>query len=212
MQSPPLSLHSILDALDLDAVYIPLLEQAPTYAQLLQANTPETVYSAIQTIGDVLNASQRAHQVIENLEERINIIAHKLKFIAEDNKPTVLFLNDVSPTKTLYNEYLGNLIRIAGGRIHTDTRNDVQNPDTIIVVSDKPVSQLLTELPNGLSTPAWSQTAAIKNGNVYIIHGGFLRQPGTMIADDAEILAEILQPKYFIFGRDEDAWMKFDWQ
>jgi iron complex transport system substrate-binding protein len=212
MQSPPLSLHSILDALDLDAVYIPLLEQAPTYAELLQANTPETVYSAIHTIGDVLNTSQKANQLIENLEERINIITHKLKFITEDNKPTVLFLNDVSPAKTFYNEYLGNLTRIAGGRIHADTRNDVQNPDMIIVVSDKPVSQLLTELPNGLSTPEWSQTAAIKNGKVYIIHGGFLRQPGTMIADDAEILAEILQPKYFIFGRDEDAWMKFDWQ
>ncbi|WP_188505538.1 ABC transporter substrate-binding protein [Parapedobacter pyrenivorans] len=214
MQSPLLSLHSIFDALDLDVVYIPLFEQSPTHADLISANTPETVYNAIQEIGNTLNASQKANQLVENLEERINIISHKLKFILEENKPNVLFLNDVSPAKTIYNEYLGNMVQVAGGRIQPGTRdNQVGNPDILIIVNDKPIPQLLNELPNALSTPDWSQTAAISNGNVYIIrHSGFLRQPGATIADDAEILAEIINPKYFVFGRDEDAWMKFEWQ
>jgi len=214
MQSPLLSLHSIFDALDLDAVYIPLFEQSPTHVDLISANTPETVYNAIQEIGNILNASQKAAQLVENLEERINIISHKLKFILEENKPNVLFLNDVSPAKTIYNEYLGNMVRVAGGRIQPGTRDhQVWNPDILIIVNDKPIPQLLNELPNALSTPDWSQTAAISSGNVYIIrHSGFLRQPGATIADDAEILAEIINPKYFVFGRDEDAWMKFEWQ
>ena len=213
MQSPLLSLHSVLTALDLDAACIPLLEQAHAHAELVHANTPETVYAAIRSIGNMLNASQTANQLAENLEERINIISHKLKFITEENKPNVLFLNDVSPAKTIYNEYLGNMVRTAGGRTHPNPGEDVWNPDKIIVVSNKPVSQLLNELPKGLSAPEWSQTAAVSNGDVYIIHNGeFLRQPGAEIADDAEILAEILQPKYFVFGRDEDAWMKFEWQ
>jgi len=176
------------------------------------ASTPETVYAAIRNIGDTLNAVQKANLLVENLEERINIISHKLKFITDESKPNVQFLRDVLPVRTIDNEYLGTLVRIAGGRHHPDTRDDVPNPDIIVVVSHKPAQQLLSELPQGLSDPKWSQTTAVKNGDVYIIHHReYLQQPGATIADDAEILAEILQPKYFIFGRDEDAWMKFEW-
>ena len=50
----------------------------------------------------------------------------------------------------------------------------------------------------------------MKNGEVYIVHHpDHLKQPGALIADDIEILAEILYSGQFIFGRDEDAWMRF---
>src|SRR5690606_28678947 len=97
MRSTPLSFHSILTALELDAACLPLLEQSPARDELLYAHTPDAIYTAIHTIGDILNAQQKANQLVESLEERINIVSHKLKFITDENKPHVLLLADISP-------------------------------------------------------------------------------------------------------------------
>ncbi len=209
MQRPLLSLHSVLEALDLDTACISLLEQTPEYGEFIHADTPETIYAAIRTIGNILNTQQRADQLVDELEERINIIAHKLKFIAEENKPKVVIFDDRSSLSTVRNSYLANLIKIAGGIHLMDTENP--DPDVTIFITEKPMPQLLNELPHFLST--WSQTNAVLNNRVYIVHNGsYLCQPGSLVADDAEILAEILYPKYFIFGRDADVWMKFEWE
>ncbi|PPL00807.1 ABC transporter substrate-binding protein [Parapedobacter indicus] len=211
MQRPLLSLHSVLEALELDAACISLLEQTPEYQEFIHADTPEAIYNAIRTIGSVLNASQQANQLAENLEERINIISHKLKFIADENKPKAVFFRDVSPISIVEDGYLANLIRIAGGIHQTEILTGESNPDLLIIFNEKPISQLLTELPQALST--WARTQAVTNNQIYIIHHpGYLRRPGARVADDTEILAEIFYPKYFVFGRDADVWMKFDWQ
>ena len=210
MQNPLLSLHSILEALDLDTACMPLLEQTEEYDDLTQAKSPEAVYAAIRTIGNALNVRIQANQLAEDLEERINIITHKLKFIADEHKPKVLCLNAVSPMEIAHNEYLDNLVRIAGGINFFDTENEALNPDILIINANIAIPQLLSELPNALSTREWSQTNAVSNDNIYVVHDGrYLRQPSTNIADDIEILAEIINPQYFIFGRNEDVWMKF---
>lgn len=210
MQSTRLSLHSILTALEIDAACLPLLEQAPTYDELVRAHTPDTIYTAIHTVGDTLQVAPKARQLVENLEERINIIIHKLKFIADENKPRVLFLSNISPVQLINDTYLETIARIAGG-IPISASADVAIADVIVVVSESPIPRLLTAFPVLLTQPEWAQTAAVKNGNVFIIHHpNHLRQPGALIADDIEILAEILHQKQFFFGRDEDAWMKFE--
>lgn len=209
MRSTPLSFHSILTALELDAACLPLLEQSPARDELLYAHTPNAIYTAIHTIGDILNAQQKANQLVEGLEERINIVTHKLKFITDENKPHVLFLADVSPLQVAHNAYLENITRVSGG-IPTNALGETAVVDVIVVVSAD-ISRILTGLPGLLTTSELAQTAAVKNGNVYIIHHpDHLRQPGALIADDIEILAEILHQKQFFFGRDEDAWMKFE--
>lgn len=207
MRSTLLSLDSILTALEIDAACLPLLEQAPAYDELLHAHTPDAIYNAIHTIGDTLQAAPKASQLVENLEERINIITHKLKFITDENKPRVLFLSDVAPVQLSNDAYLETIAGVAGGiPINTSATAEV-----IVVISESPTPQLLTALPTLLSTPGWSQTTAVKNGNVYIIHHpDHLRRPSASIADDVEVLAEIFHPKQFIFGRDEDVWMKFE--
>lgn len=212
MRSTPLSLHSILTALDLDAACLPLLAEAPGHDVLLRAHTPDAVYAAIRDIGHTLQATPQADQLAEDLEERINIIAHKLKFIADESKPQVLFLADVSPVRLIDNAYLETVSRVAGG-IPIGALTERGAADVIVIVSEKPAQQLLAALPSLFTMPEWAHTPAAKQGNVYLIHHpDHLRQPGALIADDIEILAEIFHPKQFIFGRDEDAWMKFETQ
>ena len=208
MQRPFFSSRSVLEALELDTACISLLEQTPEYQQLIHADTPEAIYTAIRTIGSILNVQEQADQLVEDLEERLNIITHKLKFIAEESRPKVAFLQDVSPQSVEPTGYLANLTRLAGGIPQTEALTDGSNPDILVIFSEQPVSALLAGLPQVLS--AWSHTPAVANNRIYICyHNGYLRQPGARIADDAEILAEIIYPNYFVFGRDADVWMKF---
>ncbi|WP_257669500.1 ABC transporter substrate-binding protein [Parapedobacter tibetensis] len=199
-----------MEALNLDTACISLLEQTEEHGEFIQAKTPKTIYSTIRIIGDMLNVKQRADQLAENLEERINIITHKLKFIADEHKPKVLCINGVSPMTIAHNEYIDNLVSIAGGINYFDAPSDKLNPDLLIIISSQPMPQLLDELPAALSNREWSETQAVKNNNVYVIHNSkFLHQPGATIADDIEILAEIINPRQFFFGRNEDVWMQF---
>lgn len=210
MQKPALSVHSILEALGLDSACTPLLKETETYRQLTGSTTPEEVVQAIRSIGETLNLQPKANQLAEDLEERINIIIHKLKFIPEEHKPRIASLHDVSPMAMAENEYLNRLISIAGGTAYLSWDKDNFNPDILLLIPDKPVSELLNELPNALATKHWENTNALKNNNIYVIHDTrYLRQPGARIADDTEILAEIINPRYFVFGRDEDVWMPF---
>lgn len=210
MQKPRLSLHSVLEALDLDSACIPLLEKTEVYTQVIQSKTPEEVYAAIRIIGQALDVRERADQLAEHLEERINIIVHKLKFIPKEQRPSVLCLRELSPAIRADREYLDRLVDLAGGISYADRDPESVNPDILILINDRPVSQLLSELPHTLTTGHWADTPAVKNGNIYLVYDGrYLRQPGARTADDMEILAEIINPKYFIFGRDADAWMPF---
>lgn len=142
--------------------------------------------------------------------ERLEIIVHKLKFIPLEQRSRVTYLQDVSPIAITPSDYLDRLIRIAGGIPVTDPSAGDFNPGVLILISDKPISQLLSELPNALSTSFWSASEAVRNNNVFVIHHPeYLREPGKHLAEDAEILAEIINPGYFVYGRDEDAWMQF---
>ena len=212
MRSTSLSLHSILTALDLDTACLPLLEDAPGHDARLHANTPDAVYAAIREIGHTLHAAPKAEQLVEDLEERINIITHKLKFITDESKPHVVFLADVSPVQFIHNTYLESAARVAGG-IPVSAPTEGAAADVIVIISERLAPQLLAALPGLFTMPEWAQTPAVNEGNIYLIHHPeHLRQPGALIADDIEILAEIFHPKQFVFGRDEDAWMKFEAQ
>lgn len=214
MQHPQLSLQSVLDALDLDAACMPLLEEARLPDPGSEGYTPETIYTAIRAIGNLLDAPRQAGQLAEDLEERINIVTHKLKFITEENKPRVLLLNDTDMLAAGTAGYLSRLVYLAGGIFHTYSATDTdQKPDILIIINDRPMPQLLAGLPEMLAKPQWAAAPAVVNNRIYIIHNrNHLRQPGAGIADDTEVLAEIIHPKQFIFGRDQDVWMKFDWQ
>ncbi|WP_353184912.1 hypothetical protein [Parapedobacter lycopersici] len=210
MQKARLSLHSILEALTLDQACISLLEETAKYDQLMDATTPEEVYTAIRTVGKVLEAGDAADHLAEGLEERINIIRHKLKFIPREQRPTVLCLQEISPVMLAQGAYLDGLIDIAGGVSYTNWDQDHFNPDIVVLINNRPVPDLLNELPTALATRYWADTNAVKQNNIYLVHHSqYLRQPGAGIADDAEILAEIINPLYFIFGRDADVWMPF---
>jgi len=212
MQKPGLSLHSVLEALELEPTGISVLEQAEVYQQLVQSTTPEEIYAAIRTVGQLVDADEKANQLADGLEERINIIIHKLKFIPKEQRPTVACLQDISTATNINEQYLASLIDIAGGvSLVGGEAYATENPDILLVIDDLPVPQLLAELAYLLTSDNWTEINAVKSGQVYVVHDArYLRRPSALVAEDVEILAEIINPKHFIFGREADAWMRFN--
>src|SRR5690554_543701 len=76
----------------------------------------EDLFQWIQQIGIEGGKIETAADLVADLEERINLVQHKLKFIDEDQKPSVLVLTGVDPAVIATNDYLGEILKITGSR------------------------------------------------------------------------------------------------
>ena|ERR1035437_5553756 len=160
-----------------------------------------------------------ANNLPEELQERVDIIRHKLKF--SENKPTVTCVEWLEPLR-LSGNWLPELVSIAGG-IPVSAEADehspygswgeirLQDPDILIIMPlGFPIERTLNEIDLLLQLPGFDQLKAVKNNRVYIADGNrYFNDPGPRIVDSIEILAEIINPKQFIFGYEGDGWIKF---
>ncbi|RYD87466.1 MAG: cobalamin-binding protein, partial [Sphingobacteriales bacterium] len=208
------------------AVSLPEVEQAlenylDKKAQIisLQPNSLDDIFRDIKTVADALNVPDAGNTLIENLQERADIIRHKLKFI--DTKPTVACIEWLDPLMVSGN-WIPGLVSIAGGNAilaeegkhspyidWTDIR--LQDPDIIIVMPcGFSIERTMKEIDVLLQLPGFDELKAIKNNRLYIADGNqYFNRPGPRIVDSIEILAEIINPKQFIFGYEGDGWIKF---
>lgn len=155
--------------------------------------------------------THHAPEAAELIAERIALIVHKLKFIPDSQRTKVSYLKEIAPVTFQQDDYVDQAIRLAGGIPQTDPQAPDFSPEVLILISDQSIGTLLSALPTLLSSNFWPETLAVQNNQVFLVHHpDFLRKPKVHPADDVEILAEIIQPGYFVYGRNEDAWMAFD--
>lgn len=141
----------------------------------------------------------------EHLEEEINILIHKLKFIPQDQRPSVLILTQKTGFQPLFNEQLADSVAIAGGKLLSE---QYDNPTLLFIVQED--DKLYADIPNLLQDEILSRTDAIKSNNIYVIQKSNFGMGTADFLPDIEICAEILQPKYFIYGRKGTDWVQFD--
>ncbi|RFZ83367.1 cobalamin-binding protein [Mucilaginibacter terrenus] len=208
------------------AVSLPEVEQAlagyldkPTEIISLQPNSLNGVFSDIENIAQSLDATAAATQLIEDLQERVDIIRHKLKFI--ENKPTVACIEWLEPMMISGN-WIPELVSIAGGTPvlaqagkHSPyvewTDIQLQDPEVIVLMPcGFSIQRTMQEIDLLLQKPGFADLKAIKNNRLYIADGNqYFNRPGPRIVDSLEILAEIIYPKQFIFGYEGSGWIKF---
>jgi iron complex transport system substrate-binding protein len=185
----------------------------------LQPNSLDDVLIDITTIANTLNVQQAGAELVENLQERVDIIKHKLKFI--DSKPTVACIEWLEPLMISGN-WVPGLVSIAGGTpilaqegkhspyIEWD---DIlqQDPEIIVVMPcGFSIERTMREINLLLDRPGFASLKAVKNDRFYIADGNqYFNRPGPRIVDSIEILAEIIRPKQFIFGYEGEGWIKF---
>ncbi|RVU01519.1 cobalamin-binding protein [Mucilaginibacter limnophilus] len=211
---------------DVCAVSLPEVEQAltdyldkPVKIISLQPNSLDDILNYIKGVATALNVSQQGEQLVEDLQERIDIIRHKLKFI--ETKPTVACIEWLEPLMISGN-WVPELVSLAGGEPvlavtgkHSPYVNwdDIvaANPDIIVVMPcGFGIERTMREMGLLLQQTSFADLKAVKNNRLYIADGNqYFNRPGPRIVDSVEILAEIINPKQFIFGYEGNGWVKF---
>jgi iron complex transport system substrate-binding protein len=185
----------------------------------LQPNSLNDIFNDIKTIATALNVTIAGDALLEELNERVDIIRHKLKF--SESKPTVACIEWLEPMMVSGN-WIPGLVNIAGGVSvlaeegkHSPYINwdyiRLNDPDILLVMPcGFSIERTLKEIDLLLQLPGFAELKAVKNNRVYIADGNqYFNRPGPRIVDSIEILAEIIHPKQFIFGYEGDGWIKF---
>ena len=132
----------------------------------------------------------------EELQERVDIVSHKIKFM--DRVPVVCL-----GTANLQNLKWANEIDAAGGVLEADILNAVY---IIYYQEGKTLNDLMREVPS-LIDPDWQ---AVKNGRIVLLSDHTNEEQSiratVMLVED---FAEMLHPGYFIFGAEGDKWIRF---
>jgi len=177
------------------------------------------LFSSIETLSGYLAAEAQGFRLSEDLQERIELIRHKLKFI--DKKPKTACIERLSPL-SIGGSLIRELIKAAGGEpawtengkpMHIDTSIlTAADPEIILIApSGFSISRTLQEIHLLAEQPGWNELNAVVNNQVYIADGSqYFNRPGLRSVDSIEILAEILNPKQFAFGYEGEGWIKFD--
>lgn len=185
----------------------------------LQPNNLDDIFDDIHKVAAALDVAENGEKLIEELTERVDIIRHKLKFI--DTKPTIACIEWLEPLMVSGN-WVPEMVNIAGGMSvlaeagkHSPfvKWEDIQqaDPDIMIVMPcGFSTERTLQEVDILLRQPGFSELKAVKNDRLYIADGNqYFNRSGPRIVDSIEILAEIIQPKQFVFGYEGNGWIRF---
>ncbi len=186
----------------------------------LSPNTLADILREIKETAITLGVEERGNQLIEDLQERIDIVKHKLKFFPD--KPKVAMIEWLSPLMIAGN-WIPELVEIAGGTpvlaengkhspfVEWQQIYDA-NPDVIVIANcGFTINRSLQEIDLLLNQPGWRDIEAVKNNRVYIADGNaYFNRSGPRIVDTIEMLAEMITPKYFAFGYEGEGWIKFE--
>ncbi|MGM1431048.1 hypothetical protein ACS126_17465 [Sphingobacterium lactis] len=146
---------------------------------------------------------QSAPEKHEVLEEEINIIIHKLKFIPLESRPQVEFVNRTADL--IDREYLEEILEIAGAQINP-LANSPEQIDILIFKADS--MNFLSTLPE-LINAEYGDYKAVQDNNIFIILKPDFGLQVDNLLPDTEILAEIVQSKYFVYGHEGEQWIRF---
>ncbi|HEY4197086.1 MAG TPA: cobalamin-binding protein [Mucilaginibacter sp.] len=185
----------------------------------LQPNSLDDIFNNIREVAAVLGVIEKGNQLVEDLQERVNIVRHKLKFT--ESKPTIACIEWLEPMMVSGN-WVPELVSIAGGTSilaeagkHSPFIQwvdiQLQDPEVIIVMPcGFSIERTLREMDLLLQLPGFTELKAVKNDRLFIADGNqYFNRPGPRIVDSIEILAEIIHPKQFIFGYEGDGWIRF---
>jgi len=185
----------------------------------LQPNKLDDIFADIKTVATALDVIKAGNVLIEDLQERVDIIRHKLKYV--ESRPTLACIEWLEPLMVSGN-WIPEVVSSAGGSSilaeagkHSPfvKWEDIQqaNPDVIVVMPcGFSIERTMKEMNILLDLPGFTDLSAVKNNRLYIADGNqYFNRPGPRIVDSIEIIAEIIHPKLFNFGYEGNGWIKF---
>ncbi|MCY4065891.1 MAG: ABC transporter substrate-binding protein, partial [Rhodospirillaceae bacterium] len=166
-----------------------------------------------------LGADDAAERVVAELQARMNAIAATAASLPE--KPTVATVEWIDPLMAA-GHWMPELVDMAGGRNLFGAAGEpapwidwedlrAADPDIVLVLPcGFGIERSMAEMPALTAQPGWPDLRAVRNGRVFVTDGNrYFNRPGPRLAESLEILAEILHPAHFGFGREGEGWRRF---
>lgn len=208
-------------AVSLKDVEDALVDYIDKQAQIisLQPKSLKDILNNITEVAAVLDVTRKGEQLVEQLQERVDLVQHKLKFI--DRKPAVACIEWLEPLMVAGN-WMPEMVGFAGGipvlaeaGKHSPYVEwvdiQLQDPEIMVVMPcGFSIERTLREMDVLLQLPGFAGMQAVKNNRLFIADGNqYFNRPGPRIVDSVEILAEIINPKQFVFGYEGEGWIRF---
>ncbi|MEL7297822.1 MAG: ABC transporter substrate-binding protein [Pseudomonadota bacterium] len=168
--------------------------------------TLDDLFENISRVGQALGATSAAELALRGLRYRRNRIAERASRIRDEQKPRVLFLEQLKPPLSA-SRWTPQLISLAGGRSLMGMARDnsgssdwdrisVLDPDVIFVASDPTGrSTSVDQLAMLASRREWRKMRAVEHHRVYLTNEkAIFDAAGPALIDALEVLAHTLHP------------------
>jgi len=178
-----------------------LLEQARIPVYVVNPRNVRDSLSTIDEIGSLCGVSDRAHQLVQNLNKRLEAVQNA---VASGERPLVFIQINSSPIMTVNKDtFLHDLIRLAGGTNMTaDEPNTYPRISIEEVIRKKPDIIIISTMgKEGEFEEAreewmkWKSIPAVRNNRVYLIDSDIINRPSQRIIDGLEAMARLIHPE-----------------
>lgn len=204
-----------IDLSELEELLKRELDYVPKILSFHPSSTSEMMDNFLE-LAELLDKKELAIELVEGWKERLDIIAHKVKFVKY--RPKIVAIEWIEPMMTA-GHWTPELIHLAGGECILSeagskstykSLEEISNadPDGIIIAAcGFDMDRVKTELYLLEQQESWRNLRAVQKGHVFIADGNaYFNRPGPRLVDTAEIIAEILQVNQFYYGMEGIAW------
>ncbi len=182
-------------------------------------NSLTDVWSDIRRVADALGVPDRGDRLVFTMQARMNAIAARASMVARPAR--VLCVEWIDPLMSA-SDWMPELVDLAGGvSVLAEAGRHSQwitwesviaaEPDVIVVMPcGFDIARAAGEIPVLEGKPGFAQLSAVLEGRVAVVDGSqYFNRPGPRLVESLEILAEILHPELFDFGRYGDGWVEW---
>ncbi|RRJ28939.1 cobalamin-binding protein [Halocatena pleomorpha] len=163
------------------------------------------IRSDIERIGRAVGRSDRAGEVIEAFDSRIDSVREAVP--ETDRQPSVVVLDWLDPVMTA-GHWVPEMVSIAGGRTPVDNEASVPrewdeiravDPDVLVVAPcGFDLEQTEQNRRDLTEREGWDELTAVASNRVYAIDGHeYMNRPGVRMAESLEQLAGVIHPEQF---------------
>ena len=203
---------------DVEAAVCQLTSSQPVIVSL-EPNSLGDVWADIMRVGEALDAANRAEQLVDELQGRMDDIVQRTHWV--DSNPTVAYVEWIDPLMAGGN-WMPELISMAGGlNLFGEAGKHspwmtweelvAKDPDIIFVSPcGFDIPRTLEEMHIVKNKPEWDGLKSVKAGRVFVADGNqYFNRPGPRLAESLEILAEVIHPNLFHFGHEASGWVRY---
>ena len=183
----------------------------------LEPNTIADIFDNIKLIGELTNTSEKAEEVVKNLQNRLDKLQKRIavekinrKSQIENRKSPKVFMLEWLEPPFSPGHWVPEQVETAGGisllgeagkKSVTTTYEKIyeSNPDVIVMIPcGYYTSDILRQLENTFFPENWRELAAIQTGEVWALDAtSYFSRPASRVVEGAEILAKIFHPAIF---------------